>query len=100
MRITVSSEDIAAAGPGIISNPIACALQRATGTKWRVWNGEVAYELLPPYRTVTLPLDVQQIWDECVDFRHMTPFSFDVDLDASMQIGLDREKLNSLDIAA
>ena len=99
MRITVSSEDIAAAGPGIISNPIACALQRATGTKWRVWNGEMAYELLPPYRAVPLPLKVQQMWDDCVDFRQMTPFSFDVDLEASLQATLDRDS-TSLDIAA
>ena len=100
MRITVSSEDIAAAGPGIISNPIACALQRATGTKWRVWNGEMAYELLPPYRAVPLPLEVQQMWDDYADFREMPPFSFDLELEEPLQSILNRSHSTSFDIAA
>ena len=100
MRIYVSSQDIAAAGPGIISNPIACALQRVTGTKWRVWNGETAYELLPPYRAVALPDEVQQIWDEYADFREMPPFWFELELEAPLQAALNRTTSTSLDIAA
>lgn len=100
MRIYVSSEDIAAAGPGIISNPIACALQRATGTKWRVWNGEMAYELLPPYRAVQLPIEVQQMWDEYADFRDMPPFWFELELEAPLQVALNRGTASSLDMAA
>jgi hypothetical protein len=90
MQIFVSPEDIRGAGPGIIQSPIARALQRVTGTKWRVWNGEVAYELLPPYRAVPLPSEVQDLWDEYADLRELPPFSFEVELEEPMQTVLNR----------
>jgi hypothetical protein len=100
MQIYVSPEDIRGAGPGIIQSPIARALQRVTGTKWRVWNGEVAYELLPPYRTVALPDEVQFMWDEYPDLRDLPPFAFEIELEEPLQAVLNRDLISQTEYAA
>ncbi|HEX9996577.1 MAG TPA: hypothetical protein VGB45_05485 [Abditibacterium sp.] len=79
LEISITREDIDAAGPGIICNPFASALSRTTGARWRVWNGRVAQEMVAPYRAVTLPENVQTAWESYADFSKLPPFTFQVD---------------------
>jgi len=81
MKILVQEEDIQSAGPGIIGNPIARAMSRATGARWRVWDGRVAQEMSSPYRVVKLPASVGFAWDSHSDLSQMAPFAFEVELD-------------------
>ena len=81
MRILVQDEDIQAAGPGIIGNPIARAISRSTGTRWRVWDGRVAQEMSSPYRVVQLPPNVGLAWDSEADLSKMAPFAFEVEFE-------------------
>ncbi len=80
LQINISPEDIAGAGPGIIANPIASALSRATGARWRVWDGRVAQEMCAPYRMVALPENVIEAWESTADFSKLPPFSFQIEL--------------------
>ena len=79
LEISVIREDIEQAGPGIIGNPIARALGRTTGTRWRVCNGRVAQEMSEPYRVVALPSNVQEVWESYIDFAKLPPFTFQID---------------------
>ena len=80
MEINICAEDIALSGPGIIANPIAAALTRATGARWRVWDGRVAQEMCAPYRVVNLPENVVEAWETTSDFSKLPPFSFQIEL--------------------
>ncbi|MBW3637475.1 MAG: hypothetical protein KY445_13585 [Armatimonadetes bacterium] len=80
LEISISPEDIAGAGPGIIANPIATALSRATGARWRVWDGRIAQEMCAPYRVVSLPENVVEAWQTTDDFSKLPPFSFQIEL--------------------
>ncbi len=80
LEISISPEDIAGAGPGIIANPIATALSRATGARWRVWDGRIAQEMCAPYRVVSLPENVVEAWHTTNDFSKLPPFSFQIEL--------------------
>lgn len=80
LKIDISAEDVAAAGPGILANPIAAALSRATGARWRVWDGRVAQEMCAPYRMVNLPENVIEAWESTTDFSQLPPFSFQIEL--------------------
>ena len=87
MTITVCEDDILQAGPGVIGNPIARALSRETGARWRVWDGRTAQELVAPYRVVQLPDTVKNIWETYSDFSQVPPFTFDIDItDASEEL--------------
>lgn len=79
MTIHVKKDDIQQAGPGIIGNPIARALSRELGARWRVWDGKVAQEMVAPYRVVQLPESVQMAWDTYADFSELPPFSFEIE---------------------
>lgn len=79
LEISVIPEDIEQCGPGVIGNPIARALGRTTGTRWRVCNGQVAQEMNAPYRVVALPANVQEVWESYIDFSKLPPFTFQID---------------------
>jgi hypothetical protein len=79
MTIHVKEDDIQQAGPGIIGNPIARALSRQFGTRWRVWDGRIAQEMVAPYRVVQLPETVRTAWDTYADFSELPPFSFEIE---------------------
>jgi hypothetical protein len=80
LEISICAEDIARSGPGIIGNPIAAALTRATGARWRVWDGRVAQEMCAPYRVENLPENVIEAWETYADFSKLPPFSFQIEL--------------------
>lgn len=86
MTVHVNEEDIAQAGPGVIGNPVAHALSRATGRRWRVWDGRVAQEMVAPYRVVALPDTVHHVWDQYADLSQMPPFSFFVQMEEEPEL--------------
>jgi hypothetical protein len=45
-----------------LSNPILCALQRHTGTLWRLYEDGFALEAMAPYRACQLPHEMVQQW--------------------------------------
>ena len=79
MIITICEEDISQSASGIIDNPVARALGRATGARWKVWDGRVAQEMHAPHRVVALPRQVHSAWDEGAEANQFQPFSFDLE---------------------
>ncbi len=76
MTITVCDDDIAQSAAGVIDNPIARALTRATGSRWKVWDGRVAQEMQAPHRVIALPSQVHAAWDQSTTASQFRPFSF------------------------
>jgi hypothetical protein len=64
VKIVFSLDTIREAEYFKISDPILFALQRATGTLWRISNEGYARETIAPYRHFRLPLEVQLWRDE------------------------------------
>ncbi len=76
LSIIVSQEDIADSSSGLIGNPIARALSRATKTRWRVWDGRIAQPFNAPDMAFYLPEEVQRAWDATSDPSQLEPFTF------------------------
>lgn len=78
LKIEVCSDDIKDCEGSLIANPIARALSRATQRRWRVWDGRIAQEMVPPYRIVDLPTEVTTLWENAgVD--PVAPFTFQIE---------------------
>lgn len=78
MVIEVTPEDITQAGQKAVDNPITRALHRATHEQWVIFDGHTAYEITPPYYSVTLPKIVTQHWQTYRTSGIMQPFSFEI----------------------
>jgi len=74
----VGQADIKEAGRTATDNPITRALRRATGTKWCIFQGNTAYALTPPHRSLSLPDIVREHWEQYQDSGRMQPFEFDL----------------------
>lgn len=81
LRVVVSEEDIAECGSGLLGNPIARALSRATKRRWRVWDGRIAQQVCEPDRVLKLPEEVQNAWDQAADLSKLPPFTFQIEMD-------------------
>lgn len=82
MNVEVTAQDIRSGGRGTVDNPITRALTRATGTKWCIFQGNIAYGLTPPHRSLPLPAEVCSRWQNYQNWGYLEPFAFDLGLDS------------------
>jgi len=80
----LTSDDIDSGGGSAIDNPLARALQRATGRLWFVWESNIAYEMRPPYRNVPLPASLSGLLHRYLNTGLMKPLEFEIELDESV----------------
>jgi hypothetical protein len=77
LQVTVTAQDIDDAIQDGIDNPLARALNRATGTNWDVVVGHrYAYEVESPYRLILLPPEIVIIISRWRAFQPIAPFDF------------------------
>jgi hypothetical protein len=63
-RITlqVTPQDLGCSVRSGLNNPLLCALERQTGTLWRLYDDGFALEAVAPYRSCRLPFKALQDW--------------------------------------
>lgn len=76
MQITVTPEDIEAVRGQTGQDPITHALQRATGSCWRLSKFDIAVELAKPFRCCLLDKGVYQRWQQYIKIGVIEPFTF------------------------
>ena len=80
MMITILEEDIETANAEPCRNPLTAALQRVTGTPWKMTNLPFALETVKPHRIVVLTPEAMSRLESYKQGDTFTPFEFDADL--------------------
>lgn len=77
LQVTVTAHDIRETIPDGVDNPVARALERATGTNWDIIAGHrYAYESGSPFRLILLPAHVIDIISRWRSSQAIEPFKF------------------------
>lgn len=82
MHIEVTAEDVRNPGTRTLDNPVTCALRRATGHQWYIYNYRIACEVEEPYGVIRLPETVVALLGTWKASRLMEPFAFEATLSA------------------
>jgi hypothetical protein len=63
--------------------PVALALWRATGVKWKVWNA-TAIPLGQPDQQIVLPPAIWEFIHKFDEWKYPKPMEFDIEFDSSV----------------
>lgn len=80
VRLCVTAYDFHCSDQSGIRNPILCALQRETGTLWRMYDDGFALEAMPPFRACQLPVATIAEWRRWLITGEMECAEWDVEL--------------------
>lgn len=83
LKLTTTKEDINKSIRFKVCNPILYALQRTTGTLWRMYDDGLLVEVMEPFRAYQLPLEALKQYEAFEAGADITPFECELEPHAS-----------------
>ncbi|HEX8551982.1 MAG TPA: hypothetical protein VF681_10565 [Abditibacteriaceae bacterium] len=83
ISLSITETDVVAAARYGIRNIIAYALQKQTGTLWRIYENGLALEIMKPHRACHISASLLRRWQQHYTTQGEAPFLCDLEMHAT-----------------